>query len=547
MATTISTQRLGIQSSGTLDKNKAAMEKGTLVTAQHYDEAQTFLRGLDSAATVRIVNGRSKNADLTLSTQSNKGNFYSRKPITTAFFKQACIAKFSNGANQMAVEKAFDQAYQTAQTHAESINSAGHFRAIMDTLEAQFSRPDLEFIQASPVLPQEAPPPENVNNLIRNLALQLPTHEGESHDPAIRNQLIDLLKTGVTEPASARADFLREHLDTLSSLFYFESTSVMVIDELIVADLASLRNERDALPEMAQIKSTLDTFEMEYTNELGDVMPMPWYFMRGNDGSIAALDHSTYSQLQLGAPNDKLMENVQIFSMTGGDVNLLNASQLKKMGAAIIDLYPPLHNYFNAPRAASASSDLAQQVFKHDSTVNSWLQLALKGVRQELSDPQRIQLGDAFMRGAESLLQDLSHLDTPARWPEAKLKDDFIAVLRLQANNTSQLTQDDERGFAHFLFALSATFTRLSSVNSLGDDAGSITQLRYLGYVLLKTAQTLQSSLLSNTEWTNLEKRFLDANSCAAVLSSEQFSISKTLDAHEFLRFVPPAFQSASL
>jgi hypothetical protein len=545
MAIEISAKTLGITSLGTLDKNKAAMQTGQLVKAQHYDEARTFLRSLDSEATVRIVNGRSKSADLTLSTQSNKGNFYSRKPVTTEFFKQACIAKFSNNGNRAAVEQAFDETYQ-AETLGKSINSAGHFQAVMAALESKFTNQDVGLMPMAPVLPGEVDERPNVSDQIRSLAAQLPTHEGQGHDPKVRDQLISLLKTGVAESVSSRADFLREHLDTLTSLFYFEITHNLVLDDEVVADLNSLRNERDEIPEFAKIKLMLVAIDLEYTGEYGVTGPMPWYLLRGNDGSIAALDHPSYSQLQLGAPNDKLMESVQIFNVHQGKATLINSTELKQIGAAIVDLYPPLHAYFNAPRVASASAELAQQLFKDDLEVNSWLQLAMKGVRQELSDLQKVQLGGAFMKGAQTMLEDLSLLDTPARWPEAKLNDEFLADLRQQASDTSQVAPNDERAFARFLFALSATITRLSSQASLGDDDNSIPQLRFLGYVLSHTAQTLQPELLADDQWGDVNKAFLDRNACAELLSRLQLKISKSMEPDEFVRFVPQVYHSAA-
>ena len=189
---------------------------------------------------------------------------------------------------------------------------------------------------------------------------------------------------------------------------------------------------------------------------------------------------------------------------------------------------------------------MVEQLFKSDSMVSSWVQLAIKGVRQELNDLQKVQLGNAFMRGAEAMFPDLSHLDTPSRWPDARLKDDFVAALRQQASATSGVAIDDDRAFAHFLFALSATVTRLSSVASLGDDDGSIPQLRYIGYVLSKTARILQPNLLDKDQWTDVNHSFLNAYSCAALLSETQLTISKALDAREFRRFVPQAFQRAA-
>ncbi len=547
MANEIRTQNLSIQSLGTLDKNKAGLQKDGAVNAEHYDQAQTFLRSLDSTATVRIVNGRSKNQALELSTKSNKGNFYSRKPVTTEFFKQACIAKFSNGKTVSDVATAFDRLYQR-ESDSKPINSAGHFRAVMDALESEFASPDAVAIHRIPVWQASVHEPQNVNDEIRALGAKLATHDGQSQNAEVRDQLVHLLKTGVTEPASARAVFLRDHLDTLSSLLYFDFISPVASDGETATNLESLRNERDAIADLAQIKLILDSLELEHFDPNQEAfVPMPWYFLRGSDGSIAVLDHATYSHLQLGTPNDKIMESIQIFSTAQGQVKSLNGSEKKQEGRGIVELFPPLKAYLNSPRVASASSDLTRQLFEQDPDVNGWLQLALKGVRQELSDPQKVQLGDAFMRGAEAVFMDLSHLDSPQSWPQAQMKDDFVEELRQLASATSQVVVGNNPAFAHFLFALSATFTRLSSVASLGDDAGSIPQLRYLGYVLSRTAQSLHPNLLDAAEWADVNKNYLDSNACAKLLSDQQFKISKSLNPDEFQRFVPQVFQEAAI
>ena len=126
---------LGIASRGTLDKNAASL--GEKVDASHYETAKSFLSGLDDKATVRIVNGRSKGKSLELGTKSNAGNFYSRKPVTKEFFKQACIARFSNAAD---VGQAFDEAYAAGGKGA-TLHSARHFLGVLATLEQRFAAP----------------------------------------------------------------------------------------------------------------------------------------------------------------------------------------------------------------------------------------------------------------------------------------------------------------------------------------------------------------------------------------------------------------------
>lgn len=126
---------LGIVSRGTLDKNAASL--GGKVDASHYETAKSFLAGLDGEATVRIVNGRSKGKNLELGTKSNAGNFYSRKPVTKEFFKQACIARFGTAAD---VGRAFDEAY-AAGGKGVTLHSARHFRGVLATLEQRFAAP----------------------------------------------------------------------------------------------------------------------------------------------------------------------------------------------------------------------------------------------------------------------------------------------------------------------------------------------------------------------------------------------------------------------
>jgi hypothetical protein len=201
----------------------------------------------------------------------------------------------------------------------------------------------------------------------------------------------------------------------------------------------------------------------------------------------------------------------------------------------------------NAPRAPTASSELAKQLFKHDNAVDSWLQLAIRGIPRMLNPVEKIQLGSAFIPAAKAIFQDFNQLDTPERWSEARLSEEFVAQLRELALKTSQVALDDDRAFAHFLFGLSATFTRLGSSTYLGDDDDSIPQLRFLGYVLSNSAQTLQPNLFSSADWARVNETFLNVNSCAEMLSRDQLRISKALDPGEFQRFVPQVFQEKYL
>lgn len=128
---------LNLKSRGTLDKTAASLQGE--VKAEHYRDAKNFLSSLDADATVRIVNGRSKNRDLVLSTKSNSGNFYSRKPVTKEFFKQACIGRFGD-VSPAATARAFEEEYGKVGNGA-GMHSARHFLAVMDALEKKFAAP----------------------------------------------------------------------------------------------------------------------------------------------------------------------------------------------------------------------------------------------------------------------------------------------------------------------------------------------------------------------------------------------------------------------
>ncbi len=128
---------LNLKSRGTLDRTATSLEGK--VKAEHYDGAKNFLSSLDADATVRIVNGRSKNRDLVLSTKSNSGNFYSRKPVTKEFFKQACIGRFGD-VSPAAAARAFEEEYGKVGNGA-AMHSARHFLAVMEALEKKFAAP----------------------------------------------------------------------------------------------------------------------------------------------------------------------------------------------------------------------------------------------------------------------------------------------------------------------------------------------------------------------------------------------------------------------
>ncbi len=132
------TLNLGIKSLGTLDKNTAGFDKK--VGAEQFDAAVDYLKGLDEKATVRIVNGRSKGKNLELSTRSNAGNFFSRKPVTKEFFKQACGAKLeaTTFALRGTIDRAFEEEYAKVRNPGE-INSAAHLLGVMERMEARFS------------------------------------------------------------------------------------------------------------------------------------------------------------------------------------------------------------------------------------------------------------------------------------------------------------------------------------------------------------------------------------------------------------------------
>jgi len=130
---------LRIQSAGTLDKNQTAL--ASKVDQNQFDTVKAYLSGLEGEAKVRIVNGRSKNKDLELSTKSNSGNFYSRKPVTQEFFKQVCIKKFGD---RPEIHQAFKQSYD-AVTKKDEKHTATHFLTVMNELQAKFGeRPDVE-------------------------------------------------------------------------------------------------------------------------------------------------------------------------------------------------------------------------------------------------------------------------------------------------------------------------------------------------------------------------------------------------------------------
>ncbi len=125
---------LGIASAGKLSLNRSALEKGGSVRGDQFDGAKQFLSGLDAKATVRIINGRQSNKTLLLGTKTTR-DFFSRKPLTREFFKQACIAKF--GGRDGDVAKAFDTEY--ARLDRKTAHTAPSLLGMLGRLEQRFA------------------------------------------------------------------------------------------------------------------------------------------------------------------------------------------------------------------------------------------------------------------------------------------------------------------------------------------------------------------------------------------------------------------------
>lgn len=327
--------------------------------------------------------------------------------------------------------------------------------------------------------------------------------------------------------------------------------------------IAAIRADRDALPELAPLKAMLDTLYMDYTRSDGQTVAMPWYFMLAPDGAVAALDIDHFGRVMAGDAGAKLIENTMFFlpdAQKYGTANadyyavedsqhvMLAPGNIKDRAPGLISRFAPLKAHYEKSRP-TPGGDIVNRLFSSDPAVMGWFNDAFKGLSPRLDLNQIITLGEAFRKGAPAIFEDFTTIANPQQWPDTRLSAGFSNSLRDLGRELAGVAPGDQRAFAHFLFSLSATFTRLSSEKVFGDGANSVSELRYLGYALFNASRSTQPDLLSADTWTELENRFLrraNAFDCAEILSRMQFAESRAIDRRQYEAFTPGVFRNAA-
>lgn len=148
--------------------------------------------------------------------------------------------------------------------------------------------------------------------------------------------------------------------------------------------------------------------------------------------------------------------------------------------------------------------------------------------------------------------EPLAHLENAHEWHKAQLKPEHLSKLRLWAEQQGIAAND--MLFDQFLFALSASMTRMSAKDGLGTPTDSVEALRFYGYLLFKAAQPgLRQTLEARPELKirphesaeqhlqRFEAQFT-ADHCASLLSEPMMDLSRLMNEDAYIRAVPLRF-----
>ncbi len=593
----ISTPALNLLASGQKDQKRPQMRSllaGCVIPAEYIRRAEnSFLNnpfdGNFDKASLRncVIRGGAQRAkftgtDLTGSELTFVPHHYSNFNMTAVNFKGAILenAEIRIDYSEMEADAANNKRLLTGRVvdfmnHFTTGTGQGPLTAIESiddrygSMKVKLMREAIEFIEKHGATESLSAPLFDV--LSRN-----PIY---SKDPVIRQfmtpyvdrlmkeSLIDIRKFALLtnildgEAPPIRADFVRENMEGVNSLLHdFERNPQIATEPGVSRFIDALRAERDALPELVPLKALLDKLEMVYVRADGVTSEMPWYFMLAPDGAIAALHSEHYNSVRTGDPSAKLIENTMFFvpdSQKYGNASvdyyavgdsshvMLANGNIKDHALGLINRFAPLKAHYETNRPIP-SSKIAANLFASEPVVSGWFENAFKGISFKLNFEQIQQLGEAFRSNAPAYFEDFSTITNPLKWPDTRLSENFMTTLRELGKDLAGVPAGDERAFAHFLFSLSATFTRLSSEKVFGDGANSIAELRYLGYALNKTAREIEPSILDTQMWTDIENRFLrlhNAMDCAEILSTKQFEASKAIDLEQYSAFTPGVFK----
>ncbi len=315
------------------------------------------------------------------------------------------------------------------------------------------------------------------------------------------------------------------------------------------------------LPELKPIATLLDGLYLEYTRPDGQTVDMPYYFELDRTGSIAAMTADQFAKVTGQGPTPDLIggsffflppdqrygeQGDHYYPVEGSNHVQLVTNKIGDRGPGLLQGFPLLSSAFQAGRP-SPTALLTQKIFTGNETTDGWFNVALRGVQIRLNEQQIVDLETQFSRIVPGLFKDPDKAVRIADWPQIEISDSFATMLREQAV-LAGVDPNDPRAMAHFMFAQSAVFARLSSEKVFGDGSNSIPALRVIGFALFAQARKDYPDLLAPDSWNDMKDRFLGQNKafdCAEILSRMQLKASKAINPAEFDRFVPGIFRSA--
>jgi len=363
-------------------------------------------------------------------------------------------------------------------------------------------------------------------------------------------ELVELIPEA---PAERRAAFLRANSEMVNALIQFTRLKGGEPNrDPIFNRIDAIKRDYMADPRLAAVKAYIDDVVL-YGEDV------PYHFLISAEGTIAALEADSYDKAVNLDANAKCAENSILFvdadqeqgGTKAGDTGLNYFTVLNNRDVAprLLNQFPVLTASMGADK--SPAQDISANVFGDDPAVKGWFKNAFQGTAKPLTLDEGTMLASQFDQKAPTVISGGNwhfFANDRNRWDQARLADGHFNLMKEGAARAG-VAPNDKRALGHFLFGLSATFTRLSSDKVFGNDGASIPSLRFYGYTLFKEAQRQAPELLPGAIWVDIENRFLNRNNafdCAAILSGMQFEKSKAINADEYSRFVPKIFQSAA-
>ena len=360
-------------------------------------------------------------------------------------------------------------------------------------------------------------------------------------------ELLNLIPVG---PPEQRSAFLLANSDLVNALIQYARLNRAEVDNPVLIEcIDSVAHDYFVNPRLAAVRDYVRD-EICYGDDIA------YHFLVSDEGTIAAIDANSYDKAVNLDPSAKCAENTILFidhakEQGGVSVGKLGLKYFvvghdKEIGLRLLNQFSVLTDSMSAK--PPLAQDISSKVFGDDPVVMHWFTRAFQGTAEKLTLDEGVILAGQFDQNAQYVISGGDwhfFANDRNRWDQARLAESHLAMLKAQAARVG-VAPNDSRAIAHFLFGMSATFTRMSSDQVFGNDGASIPSLRFYGYTLFKEAQRQSPDLLTANMWLDMENRFLNRNNafdCAAILSGMQFGESKAINADEFGRFVPKIFQ----